>query len=83
MTIRVDELLHEVERLARDDPRGGRERRAARPDRAGRGGVTASTPGGARLLEGGPIADEIRAAVAEDVAPLPRRPAAARRACAS
>ena len=25
--------------------------------------------GGARLLEGGPIADEIRTAVAEDVAP--------------
>jgi methylenetetrahydrofolate dehydrogenase (NADP+) / methenyltetrahydrofolate cyclohydrolase len=30
--------------------------------------VTTSTPGGARLLEGGPIADEIRLAVAEDVA---------------
>jgi len=30
--------------------------------------VTTSTPGGARLLEGGPIATEIRLAVAEDVA---------------
>ena len=30
--------------------------------------MTTSTPGGARLLEGGPIADEIRLAVAEDVA---------------
>jgi len=30
--------------------------------------VTTSTPGSARLLEGGPIADEIRLAVAEDVA---------------
>ena len=68
MTIRVDTLLHQVERLAVGHPGGGRERRGARPDRAGRGGVTTSTPGGARLLEGGPIADEIRLAVAEDVA---------------
>ena len=30
--------------------------------------MTTSTPGSARLLEGGPIADEIRLAVAEDVA---------------
>jgi methylenetetrahydrofolate dehydrogenase (NADP+)/methenyltetrahydrofolate cyclohydrolase len=30
--------------------------------------VTTPAPGGARLLEGGPIADEIRLAVAEDVA---------------
>ena len=30
--------------------------------------MTTSTPGGARLLEGGPIAGEIRLAVAEDVA---------------
>jgi methylenetetrahydrofolate dehydrogenase (NADP+)/methenyltetrahydrofolate cyclohydrolase len=30
--------------------------------------VTVTSPGGARLLEGGPIADEIRVAVAEDVA---------------
>jgi methylenetetrahydrofolate dehydrogenase (NADP+)/methenyltetrahydrofolate cyclohydrolase len=30
--------------------------------------VTTATPGGARLLEGGPIASEIRLAVAEDVA---------------
>ena len=30
--------------------------------------MTTSTPGGARLLEGGPIATEIRLAVAEDVA---------------
>jgi methylenetetrahydrofolate dehydrogenase (NADP+)/methenyltetrahydrofolate cyclohydrolase len=30
--------------------------------------VTVAAPGGARLLQGGPIATEIRAAVAEDVA---------------
>ena len=42
MTDRVDELLHEVERLARADPRGRRQRRAARPDPGARTGVTVS-----------------------------------------
>jgi methylenetetrahydrofolate dehydrogenase (NADP+)/methenyltetrahydrofolate cyclohydrolase len=35
--------------------------------------VTGADPGGARLLEGGPIATEIRAAVAEDVAAFRER----------
>jgi hypothetical protein len=56
MTIRVDTLVHQVERLASDTREAvGAARRATPSLRPG--GVTTSTPGGARLLEGGPIAD--------------------------
>ena len=63
--VRVGELLAEVERLA-SAARGRRRRRAARTDRPPDTRLTA------RLLEGGPIAAEIRDAVAEDVASFTR-----------
>ena len=48
-------------------------RRAARTARPGRTRLTDASTGTARLLEGGPIAAEIRAAVAEDVAAVHAR----------
>ena len=79
----VDELLHEVERLAADDPRGRRERRAARPDpdRRPRVSVTghraardSSRAGPSRTRSGRRSPRTSRASAT---------PAGARRACAS
>ena len=81
MTDRVDELLHEVERPRLGDPRrssaaASRASRRCRPGRA----TDRWLDRRARLLEGGPIADEIRTAVAEDVATFTARATAVRRA---
>ena len=65
---RVEELLREVESAGRGDPPDRRRRRTTGAAGRRRAGVTPTVTGTARLLEGGPIAAEIRAAVGEDVA---------------
>ena len=68
VTARVQDLLEEIERLVARDARGRHGRRVARTHRTARSLIVPAE--GARLLEGAPIANEIRRAVAEACAYL-------------
>ena len=82
MTARVDDAPPRGRAPRGRDPRGRRQRRAARARSRPGARLTDGRRPARALLEGGPIADEIRRAVAEDVATLHATPAAAARACA-
>ena len=71
MTVRVDQLLARRRALRRRDARERGPQRTPRTDRTAGRGLTRCP--GRRLLEGGPLAEEIRRAVAEDVASFTAR----------